>query len=122
MTKLIYLASPYSHPDPNVRHERWTKICAIAAELLCKGYHVISPIAHTHPMALVGQLPFDWDFWAVYDENIITRCDELWIVMLGGWSASKGLKAEREIAGRLKKPVVYLTERKAKELPKVAHG
>jgi len=51
---LIYLASPYSHPDPSVRQERYEAACKATAAMMRQGYHVYSPIAATHPPANYG--------------------------------------------------------------------
>jgi hypothetical protein len=59
---MIYLASPYSHPDPAVRQERYEAVCQAAAELISRGHIVFSPVAHSHTIATYG-LPGDWEFW-----------------------------------------------------------
>lgn len=47
---MIYLASPYSHPDPAVEELRFEAACEAACKLMQQGHHVFSPIAHTHPV------------------------------------------------------------------------
>lgn len=105
--KLIYLASPYSHPDIAVREARFRAVCEVAGAMMRDGLMVISPIAHTHPIALAGDLPLAFDFYAAYDEVLISRCDELHVLMLDGWRESVGVTAEIAIAERLNKPVTY---------------
>ena len=58
----IYLAGPYSHPDPTVRAIRFHKLNDKAAELLRAGNLVFSPISHSHPIAEQCELPKDWEF------------------------------------------------------------
>ncbi len=72
---MIYLASPYTHPDPAIRKERFQAVCAYAATMMRSGLRVFSPIAHTHHIALCG-LPGGWEFWEAYDRDMIARCDE----------------------------------------------
>jgi len=72
------------------------------------GILVFSPISHTHPIALAGDLPGGWDFWKEYDFTFIEWCDELHVLMLDGWQNSTGVKEEVELARQLKKPIVYL--------------
>ena len=60
---MIYLASPYSHPDPAVRKERFHAACQARAELIRAGWIVFSPIVHSHPLVEHG-VPTTWDFWA----------------------------------------------------------
>ena len=41
--KKIYLATPYSHRDPEIRRARFDEVNKIAAKLMCKGYLVFTP-------------------------------------------------------------------------------
>jgi hypothetical protein len=59
---MIYLCSPYTHPDPAVREARYEAACRTAAHLMRSGKIVFSPIAHSHGIAQYG-LPKDWSFW-----------------------------------------------------------
>jgi len=45
---MIYLATPYSHDDPEVMEERFALVTATAAQLMLAGYVVYSPITHGH--------------------------------------------------------------------------
>lgn len=105
---LIYLASPYSHPEAEVRQQRFETVCHVAAKLMAEGKHVFSPIAHTHPIALKGDLPLGFDYWEEFDRKMIAACGELWVVRMDGWETSKGVKAEVGIAGELGIPVKYV--------------
>lgn len=106
---LIYLASPYSHPDADVRQHRFERACQVAGGLMREGHHIFSPIAHTHSIAVQCDLPLGFDFWRQYDEEMIAACGELWVLMLDGWSQSSGVKAEIEIATKAGKPVRSVT-------------
>lgn len=108
--KRIYLACPYSHPDPRIRQYRYEVVTRFAAELIQKGFIVYSPITHSHPIALIADLPTGWDYWQVVDESFLEWCHEMHIVCLPGWKESTGLKAETELALSLGKPVVLLEE------------
>ena len=113
---MIYLASPYSHPDPVVRNQRFEEVCRLAATLMAQGKHVFSPIAHTLPIALHGNLPTGWDYWESLDRFWIGVCDEVIAMMLDGWRESVGVRAEIAIARELGKPVTYFTPRKNETL------
>lgn len=102
---LIYLASPYSHPDADVRQHRFERACQVAGGLMREGHHIFSPIAHTHSIAVQCDLPLGFDFWRQYDEEMIAACGELWVLMLPMWSQSKGVSAEIALAMLLGKPV-----------------
>jgi nucleoside 2-deoxyribosyltransferase len=105
---VIYLASPYSHPDESVRISRFHAACDAAASLMRAGHVVFSPIAHTHPIAVRNALPLGWEFWKATDEAFLSRCDELYVLMLEGWDTSKGVTAEIEIARALGHPVKFI--------------
>ena len=101
---MIYLASPYSHPDPAVRERRFRDACRAAAALLRSGRAVFSPIAHSHPLVAHG-LPTDWSFWEWQDREHLARCDEVMVLMLDGWEESVGVREEIRIAREMDKPV-----------------
>jgi hypothetical protein len=104
---LIYLATPYSHPDPAMREGRYLMACKAASALLQQGLHVFSPIAHTHQIAQYG-LPTGWDFWESYDRLYLDRCDALYVLKMDGWEESVGVQAEIRIMEEMGKPVTYL--------------
>lgn len=116
---MIYLASPYSHPDPAVRAQRFRAACRAAVALLHAGHVVFSPITHSHPLAQHG-LPGNWQFWERYDREFLQRCDEVVVLMLPGWRKSVGVQAEIRIARELGKPVRYLAPDLAPVLPTLA--
>ena len=101
---MIYLASPYSHPNQAVELQRFDAVCRAAATIMRRGLLVFSPIAHSHAIARFG-LPTDWAFWQRYDRAFLAWCDELWVLTLPGWKQSAGVQAEMEIAREMGKPV-----------------
>ena len=107
---MIYVASPYSSPDPTVRQQRFEAACRAAAELMRQGKTVFSPIAHSHALCAYG-LPLDWRFWEQHDRHYLEACDEVVVLMLDGWRQSVGVQAEIAIARELGKPVTFLAER-----------
>jgi len=106
---LIYLASPYSHPDERVRQQRFDAACQATAALMRAGLIVFSPIAHSHPLTRYG-LPGDWQFWERYDRAHMEVCTGLAVLMLDGWKESKGVQAEIAIARQLSKPVIFIAQ------------
>jgi hypothetical protein len=103
---MIYLASPYSHPDPLVRETRFDAACRATAALIRAGQVVFSPIVHGHPLVRFG-LPTDWAFWQRHDQELLRRCDEVIVLRSDGWDESEGVRAEIELAGALGKRVSY---------------
>ena len=61
--KKIYLAIPYSDPDPEVRKGRFELVNRMAVELLEEGFNIWSPISHSHPISLYMDNSNDSDFW-----------------------------------------------------------
>ena len=104
---MIYLASPYSHPDPEVRKQRFRDVCIAAARLIRAEHVVFSPIAHGHPIAEHG-LPTDWKYWERHDREQLEHCNKVVVLMLDGWRESVGVQAEIRIACELGKPVRYV--------------
>lgn len=68
---------------------------------------VFSPISHTHPISMAGELPCEWEYWEKFDTAFLTHSKELIVLMLDGWEDSKGVNAEIKIAERLGIPILY---------------
>jgi hypothetical protein len=99
MSKLIYLASPYSHPDKQIQEENFKQISRIAAKMAAKGEVAISPITYGH--TLVGfnpDMPTTWEFWEEFCLSILIHCSKMIVVKMQGWENSKGIKGEIEFA------------------------
>jgi hypothetical protein len=103
---MIYLASPYSHTNAAIMHERYAAVCRAAAALIKIGHHIYSPIAHTKVIGDYGHLPqTDFEFWRSFDEHMIGLSESVWILTIDGWCESVGIQSEFKIARRLKKPL-----------------
>ncbi len=116
---MIYLASPYSHSDANIREQRFFDVCRMTVTLMQQGHVVFAPIVHGHPLVGHG-LPTDWTFWERFDREHLRRCDELMVLRLDGWRESVGVAAEIRIAAELGKPVQYVDLHRAATLAHVA--
>jgi len=104
---LVYLACPYSHPDAEVRVWRFEQANTTAARMMNNGIHVFSPISHTHPIVLAGDLPKGWEFWAAYDEAVLQYCARIVVLTLPGWEDSIGIANELKIARELDLPIDF---------------
>jgi hypothetical protein len=111
---MIYLASPYSHPDPAVTQTRYVAVCKAAAKLMEKGHHVFSPIAHSFAIATAGGLHKGWEFWKKIDFEWIRMCGTVWVLCLPGWEESVGIEAELQYAKTMMLPI-YLVDPKTLE-------
>ncbi len=117
---ITYLASPYSHPDPAVRHRRFEEVCKVAAELMAAGEVVFCPIAHSHPIDLLGNLPQTTAFWMSMDLPLLRACDRVKVLKLDGWDISAGIRGEIEEARAVGIPVTYIAHAPS-EPPRTAH-
>jgi hypothetical protein len=109
MTKLIYLASPYSK-YPGGRESAFISACQKAAEIMSMGHAVFCPIAHSHSIeahGMDGEI-MDGDWWLHQDFAILENCDELWVYMMPGWEKSYGVAKEIERAKRLGITIEYV--------------
>ncbi|MCX7425138.1 MAG: DUF1937 family protein [Planctomycetia bacterium] len=119
---MIYLASPFTHVDPEVRQQRFEAACRAAAVLINRGKIVFSPISHSYGICAYG-VPGDWHFWQRHDQRYLEMCDEVVVLMLDGWQASVGVQAEIAIARELGKPITFLRESgQAEENPGQSRG
>lgn len=103
-----YLASPYSK-YPGGLEEAFAIVCRNAALLVQNKVPVFCPIAHTHPLAVHGQLdPYDHDIWLPADEPMMHSAKGLIILAMDGWRASKGVRVEREFFQAAGKPEIFM--------------
>lgn len=103
----IYLASPYTHPDPSVQRQRYHDVTLAVAQLVDAGHIVYSPIAHFHPIAELHSLPGDYTFWSRINTAMLRGAQALHVLQLDGWKHSKGVQAEIDLALRLELPIRY---------------
>lgn len=102
----IYLACPYSHQDPDIRKCRVHQANRAAADLMCQGHVVFSPLSHSHGIAEYIGNHLEHDFWLGQCLPFVEWCDELWVMQLDGWEDSRGIKVEIEAASKAGKTVV----------------
>lgn len=109
MTK-IYVASPYSHADPEVREERYLRVMEYTAFLIRQGHIAISPIVYGHEMAKRFVLPTDAQSWEIFNYSILDDCDCLHLLKLEGWDKSLGCIGEQIHAFKTDKEIIYINE------------
>jgi len=102
----IYLASPYTHQDPEIVNARVAIINARAAHLMRQGHIIFSPISHSHYIAMENGLPTTFEFWAKQNHEFIIWCDVVMVLRLYGWEESKGVADEIRYAKLINKRVV----------------
>lgn len=107
---MLYLASPYSHPDPVIVKTRVLLTAQCCAALLRRGLYVWSPILHSHAMAGLHDLPTDAAWWYNWSKDFIRRCDGILVLKITGWDESKGVKEEISLATNLSLPCGFVNE------------
>lgn len=108
---VIYLACPYTHPDPAVRKARFDTATAVAADLIRAGHIVYSPITMTHPIDVVlagASNTLGSDYWVAFDEAFMEMCSEMIVVQAEGWESSSGIRREIAFFKVRKKPIRYM--------------
>ena len=110
MTGFMYLASPYTHPDPVIRELRYLKTTEALQQLLVSKVWTYSPIVHCHELAKVWDMPREAKFWEEYNKAMLSQASILCILALDGWLSSEGIKTELAFALSHGKPVVYIED------------
>lgn len=105
---LAYLATPYSKYKPGIE-QAFIDAAKLAALLMRAGVNVYSPITHTHPIAIHGQIdPFDHAIWMPFDEAMMTAADVLLVAHMQGWQESFGIAHEIKFFEDAGKPIFDL--------------
>lgn len=100
-----YLASPYSHPDPEVREQRAIAVNDFSGKLLAAGVHVYATIWMTHRAAVHHDLPKDHLFWLAFNKAFIDPSAGIIVCDIPGWQDSKGCQQEIEYCKSISKPL-----------------
>ena len=106
--RLYYLSTPYSL-YPGGPHFAFVAAAKLAARLLETGMTFFCPIAHSHPIAMYGQINYtDHELWIPFDEAMMSRSDALLVANMVTWKESKGIAMEVAFFEKVGKPVYDL--------------
>lgn len=121
--QFLYLASPYSHPDPDVRQQRWLTASHAAAWLMTGGgdaidntgapYVVYSPIAMGHPVSVMGAhcgLGHGFDDWRQSNWAFLDAASFYIALQIEGWERSVGMREELAYARMRGLPIWAMRE------------
>ena len=95
---VIYLASPYTHSDSEVREKRYDLAVSAMAAFLKDKQNVYSPIVHCHVITVRHALPFDHQFWVEYNNHFLGLCEKIYVLCIDGWEESVGVQKEIDFA------------------------
>jgi hypothetical protein len=104
-----YLASPYSKYQAGI-DAAWKDVCQQAGLVIQSGVPVYSPIAHTHPIAIYGNIdPYAHSIWLPADLPLMQNAKGLVVCKMQGWEESYGIEEEIKEFEKAGKPIVYMT-------------
>jgi nucleoside 2-deoxyribosyltransferase len=104
---IVYLACPYSDPDPQIKKQRHHFANKVAAELLSQGMLVFSPLTYSIPLSEISSRQ-GWIKWKEFDLAMLSRCDRLLVLKLPGWESSRGVAEEIAHAKELDIPIEWM--------------
>jgi hypothetical protein len=104
----VYLGSPFTHPEKNVRMDRHGRTTRILTILLRAGFLVYEPIAHYLDAGeIMGPMP--GEFWDRLNHTFLDEWANVLVVyQLPGWRESRGLTGEIRRAEANFMPILYL--------------
>lgn len=108
MSKIIYIASPYSHPIDDIRTENYNIVAAYTANLVESGVVAFSPIAYGHTLSGFKDMPTDFYFWENFCLTFLFKCEEMHVLKMPGWDLSKGVKQEMDFCLRNNIPIKFV--------------
>jgi len=104
---MIYLASPYSSPDPLIQKTRFLITEQFVNHTLqTQNLIVFSPILYLHEFAQKFNLPTNANFYMTFNMNMLRRSESMFLLKLRGWEESKGVTIELNGARMLSIPVI----------------
>lgn len=105
----IYVASPYSHPDPVVVQRRYDMVCYYVAHAIPQGHTLFSPILHCHYLSRqYSHLGTDAKSWLGYNKIMQRYAASTLVLMIPGWQESIGVQGEIEYATHINQPIEYV--------------
>lgn len=111
MSKLVFISSPYSNPDENIKEENYKKVAKYATFLCKSGITAISPIVYGHELLKNDKsMSSDWSFWKDFCLSLMKKSDEIHVYKIDGWEKSVGVTEEIEFAKKQNINIVYVDE------------
>lgn len=103
---MIYVASPYSHPNPDIRSGRYNRVLEYCGARMMLGEILFSPIVYGHPFAKAGFAEIDHAAWIAFNNHMLINSTELRVLRFCGWRESFGVRAEIDFAKQNNIPIV----------------
>lgn len=108
---MIYLASPYSHADADVRERRFQAVASFVSHIMLTTPNIViySPILHSHQLASLYGLPDDFYFWQTHSLHMLDLSSSMWVLALDGYRNSRGVQEETLYAAQKEIPIRMMT-------------
>lgn len=95
MSKMIYVAGPYTAADKTDMLLNVHRAMAVAAALIVNGWVAICPhLSHYLAPHLPNDVGFTHTLWMGQDLPILSKCDAVYF--LRGWERSRGAQIEHQ--------------------------
>ncbi len=104
---MIYLASPYSDPDPFIRNRRFIGAREFTMQTMDEGHLIFSPIVYGHQFSSDFEKPYEYEHWVQFNNALLYRATAVWVLRLKGWEKSRGIEYELRQAAQLALPISY---------------
>jgi len=105
---MIYLACPYSHPDPKVQKMRADTATKVATQMIQSGTIVFSPLTYTAAMQKLGVHKTSKG-WLLFLLPFMEACTSMYVLTLAGWQESIGVTDEIKFFREKKKPFFLMS-------------
>lgn len=109
---LWYIASPYSHPDPEVVEARVRELKECVAHMIENFSFAVpfSPVLYTHSLQESGVVGAPPAGWYAFDLAFLRKADRLIVLELEGWETSVGVAIEIAFAQSRGTQIDYYTK------------
>lgn len=108
MDELIYVAAPYTHPDPVVVEGRMRAVERHLAHLSADRKVAFSPLLMHYCLDKGVDLPGDYGFWRNHCLTLLSKSDTMHVLTLPGWEVSGGVLDEIRYAEEHGTPIKYV--------------
>ena len=105
---MIYVASPFTHPDKLVMGLRRNAAFRYTANLIEQGKSAFSPIVYGWPFFIEHRAPPNFEFWQDFNERMLYLAEEVHVLQLDGWDRSRGIAHEIDFSTRIGTPIRYI--------------
>lgn len=107
-TTLTYLATPYTHTDPEEMAARAALAARVAAAMKARGETVFAPVAYGHMLSIHGGAGRRIEDWASECRAWIERATGMAVLDIDASYTSRGVRHDIEVARGLGLPVRFV--------------